>query len=121
MEKYRELKKMLNEELEHIQQRGELSAASLAQADTIAHTLKCLATVEAMDKESGYSEHYPPMYPYRGGSYGYGYGEEGGESSYARGRGRNARRDSRGRYSSEEGRSYEDGGESMDGYSSRRY
>lgn len=116
MEKFKRLTDMLEQELERIESRGELTAGSLAQADTIAHTLKCLATYGAMESESkgGYSEYYPMMYPYRGGSY-----EEGG--SYARGRGRNARRDSRGRYSSEDGRSYEEGGESMDGYSSRRY
>ena len=98
MEKFRKLKDMLETELEHIEERGELSAGSLAQADTIAHALKCLATYEAMEEKGGYSEHYP-MYPYRG-SY-----DDG--SSY--GRGRYAKRDSRGRYSSDDGRSYDDG------------
>lgn len=104
MEKFRRITDMLEGELEHIQERGELNAATLAQADTIAHTLKSLATYEAMKSQGGYSERYP----YRGGSYGY---DDGG-SSY--GRGRYAKRDSMGRYSS-------DDGESMDGYSNRRY
>lgn len=102
MEKFRRITDMLEGELEHIQERGELNAATLAQADTIAHALKSLATYEAMESQGGYSERYP----YRG------YYDEG--SSYARGRGRYAKRDSMGRYSS-------DDGESMDGYGSRRY
>ena len=67
MEHYAELKDMLHAELERIQQKGELSAASLAQADTIAHTLKDLATVEAMEN-SGYSEKYAERYRYDDGS-----------------------------------------------------
>jgi len=98
MEKFRRLEEMLEKELRHIEDRGELNAASLAQADTIAHALKCLATYEAMASEGGYSERYP----IRGGYY-----DEG--SSYARGRGRYAKRDSMGRYSSDDGRSYDDG------------
>jgi len=115
MEKFKRLTDMLEQELDRIESRGELTVSSLEQADTIAHTLKCLATYEAMESESkggGYSEHYPMMYPYRGGSY-----DDG--SSYARGRGRYARRDSMGRYSSDDGRSYD--GEPAEGYSNRRY
>ena len=58
MDRYGELKEMLHAELDRIQSKGELSAASLAQADTIAHTLKDIATVEAMERETGYSEKY---------------------------------------------------------------
>ena len=96
MERYRELKEMLHAELDRIQNRGELSAASLAQADTIAHTLKDIATVEAMENAEGYSEHYPP---YRN------YYDDGG----AYGRGRGARRDSMGRYSEARRERYDDG------------
>lgn len=115
---------MLHAELNRIQQKGELSAASLAQADTIAHTLKDISTVEAMEKaEGGYSENYPAYYRYGyddGGSYG------GGSYGPGRGRGSNARRDSMGRYASEsryssEGRrggSYDEG-ESMESYRNR--
>lgn len=104
MDKFRRLKDMLEGELLHIEERGELNASSLSQADSISHTLKCLATYEAMESQGGYSERYP-MYPYRDGSY-----DDG--SSY--GRGRYARRDSMGRYSS-------DDGEGREGYSNRRY
>jgi hypothetical protein len=109
MDKFRQMKDMLEEELKHLESKGDLNTGTLAQADTIAHTLKCLATYEAMEDKGGYSEHYP-MYPYRGNSY-----DDG--MSYARGRGRYAKRDSMGRYSSDDGRSY-DNGESMD-YGSR--
>lgn len=120
MGRYTELEEMIGEELERIQNKGELNAATLAQAESLAHTLKCLVSAESEKSKGGYSEHYPYpyRYPSRSGTFGYGYGEEGGgdsEAAYARGRGRNARRDSRGRYSSE------DGGESMDESYGRRY
>lgn len=108
MGRYTELEEMIGEELERIQSKGELNAATLAQAESLAHTLKCLVSAESEKSKGGYSERYP----YRE-SYEYGYGEEGG-SSYARGRGRNARRDSRGRYAN-------DDGESMDSYGRGRY
>ena len=122
MERYKELKEMINTELKRIQSKGELTAASLAQVETLAHTLKCLSSVEKDEekKEGGYSEGYYPEryaeryaehYPYPPMYY-----EEGGYSSYARGRGRGARRDSRGRYSSEGGSSsYEGGSSSYEG------
>lgn len=104
MDKFRQLKDMLEDELKHIESKGEINNGLLAQADTIAHTLKCLATYEAMEDKGGYSEHYP----YRSNSYGYGYGEE-GEAAYARGRGRYAKRDSRGRYANDDGESMDYG------------
>ncbi len=105
MDKYKELKEMLCEELEHIQSKGELNMQSLEQVDKLAHALKSILAVEAMEDE-GYSEHYPM--PYYRDSY----------DSYARGRGRGARRDSMGRYSSERRGSYDDG-ESMESYRGR--
>lgn len=88
-----ELREMLCEELEKITKKGELSAGMLDVIDKLTHSIKSIDTIMAMD-EAGYSN-------------------EAG-SSYARGRGRNARRDSMGRYSSR-GRSYE--GRSYDDYS----
>lgn len=94
---------------------GKLSMAEIQYADTLAHMKKNLLKGEEM-YEDEYSMARDGMRSYRGGSYGRGY--EGGYSgeSYARGdgrgRGRNARRDSMGRYSSE-GYS-RDGGEFMD-------
>lgn len=77
-----ELKDMLMEELEKCSKKGELSAGSLEVIDKLAHAVKSIDTIMAME---GYSED-SGEYMDRGGNYG------------ARGRGRNAQRDSRGRY-----------------------
>ena len=96
-----ELKEMLCKELEEYGTKGELSTGTLEIVDKLAHTVKNLdKIIESYEEEEG-SYAYDDGMPYedgrsmnrRGGSY------EG--RSYARGRGGNARRDSRGRYSSE--------------------
>lgn len=89
-----ELKEMLLKELEEYGKKGDLSAGSLDIVDKLAHSVKNLCKViEDMDEE--YSNY--------GGSYYDGRMTDG--MSYRRGgsyaRGRNARRDSMGRYSSE--------------------
>lgn len=105
------------DELEDIEQKaakGELSISDVQYADTLAHLKKNLLKSEEMMEEfdEGYSSEMRPMDgsmrggSYRGGSYRY----DGG-MSYARGRGRNAKRDSMGRYSSERG--YSRGGMEM--------
>lgn len=88
-----ELKEMLCEELEKIGKKGELSAGSLETVHKLTDTIKNLGKIEMLEEQSG------------------GYSHESG-NSYARGRGRNAKRDSMGRYSreggySEEGMNYE--------------
>lgn len=84
-----ELKEMLCEELEKYGAKGDLSAGELEIVDKLAHTVKNLGKIiEMYDEEEEYS-----------GNMGYQRNNRGG--SYARGRGRNARRDSMGRYSSE--------------------
>ena len=93
MHKMEELKEMLCEELEKITKKGELSAGSLDVIDKLTHSIKSIDTIIAME-DAGYSNES-------------GY-------SYARGHGRNARRDSMGRYSRESmndnrGGSYERG------------
>lgn len=98
MHKLYELRDMLMEELEECTDKGELSAGSLEIVDKLTHSIKSIDTILAME-EAGYSN--DDGYSYRG-------------YSYARGRGRNARRDSRGRYSRE---SYNGG---MSGRYSRR-
>ncbi len=94
----RELRDMLCEELDGIAKKGELTAGSLETVDKLTHSIKSIDTIIAMD-EGGYSED--------------GYDSV---SSYAGGRGRNARRDSMGRYSrdSRGGRGYSRNGYSMD-------
>ena len=87
MHKLEELKEMLMRELEELTKKGELSAGSLDAVDKLTHSIKSICyIIEEMEEEEGYS------------------GARGG----GRGRGRNARRDSMGRYA--EGGSYRDGG-----------
>ena len=83
-----DLKEMLCDELEEYGKKGELSAGTLDIVDKLTHTIKNLdKIIETLEEEDG--EYSGNMMPdYRGGM------------SYARGR-RNAKRDARGRYSSE--------------------
>lgn len=84
MHKLDELRDMLMDELEKCSDKGELSAGSLEVIDKLAHAIKSIDTIVAME-DAGYSNEY----------------------SNARGRGKNARRDSMGRYSSDD-MSYDD-------------
>lgn len=84
MHKMEELREMLCEELDKITKKGELSAGSLDVVDKLTHSIKSIDTIIAME-DAGYSS---DDYSNRG-------------NSYARGRGSNARRDSMGRYSSD--------------------
>ena len=74
---------------------GGMSGSDLEQLDKLTHSLKSIKAIIAMTEDEGYSGHYPIM-----GGYGY------DGRSYARGR--NARRDSMGRYSGERGYSRND-------------
>ena len=80
-----ELKEMLMKELEEYGKKGEMSAGTLDIVDKLSHAIKNLCKI-IEDAEDGYSGEYRNSYE---------------RGSYARGRGRNARRDSMGRYSSE--------------------
>lgn len=100
MHKLYDLKDMLCEELEEYADKGKLDMGGLEIVDKLAHAIKNIDKI--IDKEDGYSERrYPERGMYEGnyrGSYGDSYGRDGYSSR--RGRGRNARRDSMGRYSS---------------------
>lgn len=123
-----ELKEMLMKELEEYGRKGEMSAGSLEIVDKLAHAIKNLCKIieAAEEEEEGYSRRGGSYY-YEGGRGGQGGGSnyarrggggqggnssyyreggQGGGSSYARGRGRNAQRDSRGRYSRTGGSMY---------------
>lgn len=78
-----ELKEMLCDELEKYGAKGDLSAGELEIVDKLAHTVKNLGKIIEMYEEKG---------SYRGS-----YAQGMNRGSYAR------RRDSRGRYSSEQG------------------
>ena len=84
MHKMKELRDMLCSELEKISKKGELSTGSLDVIDKLTHSIKSIDTIMAME---GYSNDYSNDYS--------------NEGSYARGR--NARRDSMGRYSRDAG------------------
>ena len=103
MEELIKLKEMLCDELKEDGEKGELTTGSLDVVDKLAHSIKNIDRVidHYMD-EDGYSGNYPYMYGTRtvGGSYRGGMDGSYRGGSYARGRGRNARRDSMGRYSS---------------------
>lgn len=92
-----ELKEILVDELKKYGKKGELSTGSLEIVDKLAHATKNLGKVIEMCEGS---EEYSNA---RGGSYtgSYGRSMSMADGSYARGRGANAARDSRGRYSSE--------------------
>ena len=95
MEYMHKIKKMLCKELEEYGDKKSLSSADVEMIHKLTDTVKNLDKIEMLEQsDEGYSETYPY---YMGGS------------SYAgRGRSRNARRDRMGRYSSEDGMSYDD-------------
>lgn len=92
MEYMHKIKKMLCKELEEYGDKKSLSSADVEMIHKLTDTVKNLDKISLLEQDNdGYSETYPY---YMGGS------------SYARGRGRNARRDSMGRYSSDMGDDY---------------
>ena len=107
------LKDLLCAELEDYAEKGQkankMSAGDLEAIHKLTDTVKNILKIDMLEEESGYSEDGRYMGEGRiyGTSYESGYSERGG-SSYARGRGRYARRDSMGRYSSRGGMSYDD-------------
>lgn len=107
-----ELKEMLCRELEEYGRKGEMSAGSLEIVDKLAHAIKNLCKIIEYSEmeDGGYSEAGGSYRQGQGGGGGNRYSRDGGGNrysregqggggSYARGRGSNARRDSRGRYS----------------------
>lgn len=90
MEYIEKIKKMLCKELDEYAMKSKISGSDLDMIWKLTDTVKNLDKIEMLEDDDGYSG-YSEMreYPYLGGS------------SYARGRGRNARRDSMGRYSSD--------------------
>lgn len=102
MHEFYELKEMLMDEVKEITKKGELNAVSLDTVDKLLNSIKNACKIimyDELEDEGEYSQEGGSSY--RGGN------------SYARGRGGNARRDSRGRYSREGeggGSSYARGG-----------
>ena len=109
MHTYYDAKDMLKKELDEIVRKGELSAGSLDTIDKLLNSIKNSCKIIMYEE-----------YAEDGNSYADG-DRDMSEYSYARGRGRNARRDSMGRYSSEGGysnaRGGRDGRDGRGGYS----
>ena len=108
-----DLKDLLCAELEDYAEKGKksgkMSMGDLESIHKLTDTVKNIMKIDVLKEEIGYSEdgHYMGEGRIYGTSYESGYSERGG-SSYARGRGRYAKRDSMGRYSSRGGMSYDD-------------
>ena len=115
MDYMHDLKDLLCAELKDYAEKGkrsgELSKADVEVIDTVLNSVKNIYKIDKYKEETeGYSEDGTYMGEGRiyGTSYESGYSERGG-SSYARGRGRYARRDSMGRYSRDDGMRYRGG------------
>ena len=122
-----DLKDLLCAELEEYAEKGKksgkMSAADMDGIHKLTDTVKNILKINMLEEESGYSEdgHYMGEGRIYGTSYDDGNYSRRGGSSYARGR-RNARRDSRGRYSRDcgmGGSSYARGGNRGGGNYSR--
>ena len=108
-----DLKDLLCAELEDYAEKGKksgkMSMGDLESIHKLTDTVKNIMKIDVLKEEAGYSEdgHYMGEGRIYGTSYDDGMHREGG-SSYARGRGRYAKRDSMGRYSRDGGMSYDD-------------
>lgn len=108
------LKEMLMNELYEYEEKakkmpnGKISTQELEKIHKLTDTVKNICKIDALEEDGEYSEAGDWMG--EGRMYG---------TSYARGRGRNAKRDSMGRYSRDGGSSYE-GGNSYEGSSYAR-
>ena len=113
MDYMHDLKALLCAELEDYAENGKksgkMSMGDLESIHKLTDTVKNILKIDMLEEEGGYSEdgHYMGEGRIYGTSYESGYSERGG-SSYARGRGRYAKRDSMGRYSRDGGMSYDD-------------
>ena len=116
-----DLKDLLCAELEDYAEKGKKSGKmSLGDLDSIhklTDTVKNILKIDMLEEESGYSE--DGAYMGEGRIYGTSYDDGMRRSgySYARGRGRYAKRDSMGRYSRDDGSMRRDGRGMRDGYS----
>jgi hypothetical protein len=107
MEYIEKIKKMLCKELDEYAMKGKLTMADLEPVHLMTDIIKNLDKISMLEEdEGGYSEARGGMrgrYYMHGSSY-----DDDMMYSERRGRGRNAKRDSMGRYSSEDGMSYDD-------------
>lgn len=100
MDKLYDLKDKLCEELEEIARKPDIGLGDLELIHKLTDTIKNIGKIEMLEEEGGYSQEDGQD----GGGYGRGVSYARGRGGYNRG-GRNTRRDSRGRYSRDDGRS----------------
>ena len=117
-----DLKDLLCAELEDYAEKGKnsgkMSMGDLDSIHKLTDTVKNILKIDMLDGETGYSE--DGAYIGEGRIYGTSYDDgmrRGAGYSYARGRGRYAKRDSMGRYSRDDGYMRRDGRGMRDGYS----
>lgn len=114
-----DLKDLLCAELEDYAEKGKKSGKmSMGDLDSIhklTDTVKNILKIDMLEEETGYSE--DGAYMGEGRIYGTSYDGYGRGNSYARGRGRYAKRDSMGRYSRDDGYMRRDARGMRDGYS----
>ena len=114
-----DLKDLLCAELEDYAEKGKKSGKmSMGDLDSIhklTDTVKNIMKIDILKEETGYSE--DGAYMGEGRIYGTSYDGYDRGTSYARGRGRYAKRDSMGRYSRDDGSMRRDGRGMRDGYS----
>ena len=105
MEYIEKIKKMLCKELDEYAMKGKISGSDLDMIWKLTDIVKNLDKISMLEESEGYSEARGG----RGRSYMHGSSyDDDMMYSERRGRGRNAKRDSMGRYSSEDGSSYDD-------------
>ena len=115
MKHLEELKETIKRELEKFAKQGDVSVNTLEKIHKLSDTYKNLCKIEMLEEES--EGEYSEARNGRGSSYMHGSSyDDDMMYSERRGRGRNAKRDSMGRYSSEGG-SYEGGSSYERGYS----
>ena len=114
-----DLKDLLCAELEDYAEKGKksgkMSMGDLESIHKLTDTVKNILKIDMLEEESGYSE--DGHYMGEGRIYGTSYDGYDRGTSYARGRGRYAKRDSMGRYSRDDGYMRRDGRGMRDGYS----
>ena len=113
MEYIEKIKKMLCKELDEYAMKSKLSMADIDVIHKLTDTVKNLDKIEMFEDDGGYSEARHGTRYMNGSSY-----DDDMMYSERRGRGRYAKRDSMGRYSSDMGSSYDDYSEARMG---RRY
>ena len=114
-----DLKDLLCAELEDYAEKGKksgkMSMGDLESIHKLTDTVKNIMKIDILKEETGYSE--DGAYMGEGRIYGTSYDGYDRGASYARGRGRYAKRDSMGRYSRDDGYMRRDGRGMRDGYS----